>query len=92
MYAVTTTVTIAKDQFESSRKTLMQEVVPKVKQSPGFVKGYWSVSADHTQGLSLVIFDTKANADNAAKMARSMPAPAGVTMTGVEVREVVAES
>ena len=32
------------------------------------------------------------DAENAAKMARSNPTPPGVTITGVEVREVIAEA
>jgi hypothetical protein len=33
------------------------------------------VAADHTNGLSLVVFNTKAEAENASQMARTSPTP-----------------
>jgi hypothetical protein len=92
MHAVVTTVSIAPGQFEASRKALQENVVPQVSKAPGFVKGYWAVAPDAKSGLSLVVFKTKPDAENAAKMARSNPTPPGVTLNTVEVREVVAEA
>ena len=92
MHAVFTTVRIAAGQFDSARKTLKDDAVPRASQAPGFVKGYWTTNADRTEGTSLVVFQTRENADAAASMARSMAPPAGVTITSVEVREVVAEA
>jgi hypothetical protein len=40
----------------------------------------------------MVVFKTKPDAENAAKMARSNPMPPGVTLNAVEVREVIAEA
>ncbi len=90
--AVLVTVSIATGQFEASRKALQESVVPQVSKAPGFVKGYWSRASDAKSGLSFVVFKTQPDAENAAKMARSNPTPPGVTVTGVEVREVVAEA
>jgi hypothetical protein len=92
MYGVFGTVTIAAGAFENARKTLRDEIVPRAKQVPGFVKGYWAISGDHTQGSSLLVFDSKSNADNAAKMATEGPMPPGVTMASNEVREIVADA
>ena len=39
MYAVIVNVSIAPGQFEASQKVLREQVVPRVKQAPGFVKG-----------------------------------------------------
>jgi len=92
MHAVVATVNIVQGQFESSRKVLREDVVPQVRQAPGFVKGYWTISADATTGTSLVVFDTKEHAESAAGMARSTATPPGVTLRTVEIREVVAEA
>lgn len=92
MYAIVVAVKIEPDQADASRTVLENEVVPRVSQAPGFSSGYWTVADDQTNGLSMVLFDTKDNAEAAAKMARSMPTPPGVTIDRVEVREVVAQA
>ena len=91
MHAVYVTVNIAAGQFEHSRKALQEQVVPRVKQAPGVVKGFWTVRDDSAQGASIVVFDSKEHADAAAEMVRTQPPPPGVTLNSVEVREVVAQ-
>jgi len=39
-----------------------------------------------------VLFATKDDAENAMNMVRNSPTPPGVTLNGVEIREVVAEA
>ena len=93
MYAVVVTVNITgAAQSDSQRKVLREQIVPQVSKTPGFVKGYWTGRADGMQGLSLVVFDTKEHAEAAANMAPSSPFPPGITLSSVEVREVVAEA
>jgi hypothetical protein len=93
MHAVIVNVSIADGQFDASRKVLHDNVVPQVAKSPGFVKGYWTAAPDRRSGMSIVLFKTQSDADNAAKNVRSQPMPApGVTLGTVEVREVVAEA
>jgi hypothetical protein len=92
MHAVVVTANIAAGQFEPSRKVLRDEIVPRVSKMPGLVKGYWMVRADAAQGLSVVLFNTKDDAENAANTVRSTPPAPGVTLANVEVREVVAET
>jgi hypothetical protein len=92
MHAVVVTVNIAAGQFETSRKALQENVVPQVSKAPGFVKGYWATALDRGNGLSFVVFRTQPDAENAAKMVRSNPTPPGVTISGVEIREVIAEA
>ena len=91
MYAVVVNVSIAPGQFAAARKALNEQVVPRVKQAPGFVKGYWTVRNDSSQGTSMTIFRTKQDADNAVTMVRNAPPPPGVTLNSAEVCEVVAE-
>lgn len=91
MYAVVVNVSIAPGQFAAARKALNEQVVPRVKQAPGFVKGYWTVRDDSSQGTSMAIFRTKQDADNAVTMVRNTPPPPGVSLNSAEVREVIAE-
>ena len=90
MHAVVVSVTIAAGQFQQSQTELQTQVLPRVKQAPGIVHGYWTVSADHAHGGSMVVFDTKEHADAMVAMIRQQPMPAGVTFNSIEVREVVA--
>ena len=91
MYAVVVNVSIAAGQFAAARKALTEQVVPRVKQAPGFVKGYWTVRDDSTEGTSMAVFRTKQDADNAINMIRNAPPPPGVSVNSAEVREVIAE-
>src|SRR4029453_14801660 len=40
MHAVVSNVSIQAGQFEAARKMLSEEVVPRIRKAPGFVKGY----------------------------------------------------
>jgi hypothetical protein len=91
MYAVVANVSIASGQFATARKALTEQVIPRVKQAPGFVKGYWTVRGDSSQGTSMTIFRTKQDADNAVTMIRNTAPPPGVTLNSAEVSEVIAE-
>jgi hypothetical protein len=63
--------------------------VPQASRAPGFQAGYWT--RDGNSGLSMAIFDSEENARAAAERVPTM-VPEGVTMEGVEVREVVASA
>ena len=91
MHAVVVSVTIAPGQFEQSQTALHTQVLPRVKQAPGLVHGYRTVSADHLHGGSMAVFDSKEHADAMVAMIRQQPVPPGVTFNSVEVREVVAD-
>jgi hypothetical protein len=88
MYAVLVNATIAGDQGDASLKMLREQTVPRIKQMPGVVRGYWMRSGNH--GTSVVVFASKQNADEAAATVRGM-APPSVTINSVEVKEVVAD-
>ncbi len=90
MYAVIVNATIAKGQADATLKLLREQTVPRVKQMPGLVKGYWTRSADGVHGTSIVIFGAKQNADEAAAAVRAT-APPSVTVESVEVKEVIAD-
>ena len=90
MHAVVVKVNI--HDFDTAREGLVTEVVPRVSQAPGFVAGYWTRSDDSTNGLGMVVFESEENARAAASMIESQAPDEGVTLEGVEVREVVANA
>jgi hypothetical protein len=87
MYAVVVNVTL--NDPEAALKELQEEVVPRAKQAPGFVTGYWT-RKDNT-GLSMVVFESE---EQARAMSERMPTmvPEHVSLQGVEVREVAAHA
>ena len=92
MYAVVVNVSIAAGQFETTRKAVYDQVVPRAKQAHGFLKGYWTVSADSREGTSMTIFQTKQDAESALAMIRTSTPPAGISFNSTDVREVIAEA
>jgi hypothetical protein len=85
MHAVVVKVTIS--QPDPTR--LREEVVPRVKQLPGFVAGYWTQEGG--EGLSMVVFDSEEQARAASDQVPSV-LPDNVTLQTNEVREVVAHA
>jgi hypothetical protein len=91
MHAVVVKVTI--DDFDRGRQFLTEQVVPRVAKAPGFVAGYWTRSDDSSGGLSMMVFESEEAARGVAQMVESnAPQDDGVTLDGVEVREVVASA
>jgi hypothetical protein len=87
MHAVVVRVSI--DDPEKARQGLREQVIPRVKQSAGFVAGYWTSSDDGHNGVSMVVFEGEDNARQAADRVREGGTPETVTIESVEVREVV---
>lgn len=89
MHAIAVKVSIS--DSETARKGLEEKVVPRVSQAPGFVAGYWTLSEDKSNGLSLIVFES----DDAARAVEGRirtDVPEGVTVDSTEVREVVASA
>jgi hypothetical protein len=86
MYAVVETVSIS--DYDRARKLLHDEVLPIVREIPGFVTGHWLAPVDGT-GMSVVVFETEAEA---RALADQMPPGRQindyVTVLTVEIREV----
>jgi hypothetical protein len=89
MYATQVSVRIESGREDEARRGLAEQVLPRVKGSPGFVAGYWFATQENT-GSSLVIWQTKDHAEAAAAQLQpgDHPAPP-VTVERVEVREVI---
>ncbi len=68
---------------------LREQVVPRVKEAPGFVAGYWT--RDGSTGRSMVVFDSEEHARAASDMVPST-VPPGTEIEGISVAEVVANA
>lgn len=88
MHAVVSRVSIGESEG-ASEKMLREEVVPRVKQAPGFVAGYWMRKGN--SGLSTIICESEEAANKMSEQVRSALLD-GVTLEDVEVREVVAHA
>jgi hypothetical protein len=93
MYAVFTEVNADESHIEPARELLTQRAAPMARER-GAKGGFW-LAPEGGRGVSVVVFETEADARGAAAMFRvgepPMPgAPEGVTVRTVEVREVLA--
>jgi hypothetical protein len=93
MYAVFTEVNANESHVDAAREFLPQRAAPMARER-GAKGGYW-LSPQGGRGVAIVVFETEDEARTAAAMFRvgepPMPdAPEGVTVTTVEVREVLA--
>lgn len=88
MYAVVVRVSIG--DRERAEQGLREQVIPRVRQAPGFVAGYWTRSESGNDGLSMIILESEDAARQAAERVQSDGGLAEtVTLESVEVREVV---
>jgi hypothetical protein len=93
MYAVFTEVNADESHIEPARELLTQRAAPMARER-GAKGGFW-LAPEGGRGVSVVVFETEADARAAAAMFRvgepPLPdAPEGVTVRTVEVREVLA--
>jgi hypothetical protein len=89
MHAVVLKVSI--NDLDTATQFLNDQVVPRASAAPGFVAGYWTRSADNSNGLSMVVFESEEAARAASEQLQSTE-PEGVTIDNVELREVVASA
>jgi hypothetical protein len=86
MHAVIVQVTI--NDGEEATKHLRSEIVPRVKQAPGFVAGYWVRIEDGDKGRGTIVFESE-DAARAVKDQIQQDPGSAVTLDSVEVGEVV---
>jgi hypothetical protein len=84
MHAVIVSVTI--NDAEAATANLRSEIVPRVKEAPGFVAGYW-VRLDG-QGRGTIVFESEDAARAVADQVSQGPSE-GVTFDSIDVGEVV---
>jgi heme-degrading monooxygenase HmoA len=92
MHAVLVKVTF--NDVEAAEAMLTNDVVPMVKQAPGFVAGWWTRSQDRANGMGLVVWES----EEAAEQARERLQSGGpgeddsINLESIEIREVVASA
>jgi hypothetical protein len=89
MHAVVVSVTIS--NYDQATNLLREQIVPQVKQAPGFVAGYWVALDGHEGGRSIIAFESEEAARNAATMIEQSPEE-GVSIDSVDVGEVAASA
>ena len=89
MHARIARTVVDPDQYEAARKVLETEVLPRVRQIPGVVAGYWFEPVDG-KGLNVIVCESKEVAAMPVPNAQPGESPApGVTVESVEIREVI---
>jgi len=91
VHAVFANVSIEPGRADEAQAHLEANVLPRVKDSPGVVAGYWTRSGNGQHGSSVVVFETEEAARAAADMIPNTPRPDFITFDSIEVREVVAQ-
>jgi hypothetical protein len=87
MHAVVTTATV--HDVDRGRKFLQEQVIPQLRQAPGFVSAQW-VLREGNKGAGMLTFESEEAAQAAAQQARTNRPPDDVvTIDSVEVGEVV---
>ncbi len=90
MHSTHVSARIEPGQEEEAGRSLLADVLPTVKATPGLVAAYWFAPSGGV-GFSVALWDTEQAATAVASGLQpgTTPAP-GVTIETIEVREVVA--
>jgi hypothetical protein len=86
MHAIIVSVSIS--DGEAATEHLRNEIVPQVKQAPGFVAGYWVRIQGGDKGRGTMVFETEEAARAVAEQITQNPGES-VTLDSVDVGEVV---
>jgi hypothetical protein len=90
MFAVVTKVELPSDEtIERGRKELETNVIPMIKQAPGFVSAVFLSPSEGNEGLSVILFETKEQAQAAIEQQR-IEAP--LKLISNDIREVAASA
>lgn len=90
MFAVVTKVKLPEDEtIERGRKELETNVIPMIKQAPGFVSCVFLSPSQGNEGLSVILFQTKEQAEGAVQM-QKIDAP--IELISNDIREVAASA
>ena len=87
MHAVIVSVTV--HDGEKATANLRNEIVPRVKQAPGFVAGYWVRIGSGDQGRGTIVFESEDAARAVADQIHSQGAGDEVTLDSIDVGEVI---
>lgn len=88
MYAVVVRERGPADQINTSGKHLEANVLPRVREAPGIVSGFWMTDTAGAT-LNVMVFDSEDAARSALEPARSAPRPPSMQVESAEVYEVM---
>ena len=71
MYAVLIEVDVRGVPRDAGLQTLREQIIPSIKQLPGFRSGTWLPGNDDGKGLSLTVWDTEADDERVDRALRS---------------------
>lgn len=83
-------ISVALDDYDKAKAHLQAQIVPQVKQAPGFVAGYWA-NVQRERGRGIMVFESEEAAQSVADMLSQFEGD-GATLEGVEVAEVDASA
>ncbi len=89
MYAVFTVVQIDPGRNSAAVQMLKDQLIPQVKQAPGFVRGTWF--GDDDSGHGVVVFETREQAEQATQPIESIVLD-GVRVVKSDVYRIDAEA
>jgi hypothetical protein len=91
MFAVVVRESGEQDQLDASGPHLEANVLPRVRQAPGFVSGVWMTDkAGRT--LNVLVFETEDAARGALEMARNAPRPGFIRFESADLFAVRART
>ena len=91
MFAVVVRESGEQDQLNASGPHLEANVLPRVRQLPGFVSGIWMTDkAGHT--LNVLVFDNEGAARGALERSRNAPRLESMRVEAVDLYEVRART
>jgi hypothetical protein len=90
MHAALIKLTIDPEQAPAAASALTHDILPAIRNAPGFVAGFWLEPVDG-RGFSFVVFETEEQARRSTPPASSWAAP-GVSIDEVDFRRVAANA
>ena len=91
VFAVVVRETGEQDQLDASGPHLEANVLPRVRQAPGFVSGVWMTDkAGRT--LNVLVFESEDTARGALAMTRNAPRPGFIRLESAELYAVRART
>jgi hypothetical protein len=91
-HALVANVNLEGRDVAEAEKVLNEEVIPAVKQAPGFQSGVWVRSQDGKVGMGVVVFDSEANAKGAEQAMPNMRPEGAPPITSIAVYEVTGQA
>jgi hypothetical protein len=83
-------------RIDESIANLNQTIIPRARELPGFEGGYWLADRATGKFLAVVVYDSEEHVrqtdEVAAQLRQQAGSVGGVTFTGVETYEVIAQA